>query len=241
MEGGAPRSVVRAETAVGTPTDGSSQDVAAYVACDAACTDGERWVGTGLYAAYSDRYVEEIDPAVSLALTRAGTPRVLVLGADEAGRRALVYLHCESDCTGSGWSGQVLIGGEEGDNLGAGLDLALDAQDRPRFVYTAAYNILLAFCDASCESENAPWELTKVEFGSDMPPDQVIPYPNCTVSAWFLRDPSVSIGLDGLPRVAYRAEDVSGGLNNPDPTVPDCVAGTDMTFSRFAQLGSYSE
>lgn len=221
--------------------DGSTQEVAAYVQCDAACTDGSSWIGTGLYAAYSDRYIEEIDPAVSLALTRAGSPRMLVLGMDEAGGRNLVYLHCETNCTGDGWGGQVLIGGEEGGNLGAGLDLALDAQDRPRFAYTAASNILLAFCDTACETPEAPWDLTKVEFGSDMPPDQVIPYPNCTVSAWFLRDPSVAIGLDGLPRVAYRAEDISGGFDNPDPTVPDCVAGTDMTFSRFAQLGSYSE
>ncbi len=196
------------------------------------------WVGSGLYASYSDRTIEEIDPAVSLALTGDGRPRVLILGQYESGRN-LVYMYCDQDCTSDNWNGEVLIGADVGDDLGAGLDLALDQEDRPRFVYTARSNILMAFCDTGCETPGGPWDLAKVEFGGDMEAAQVIPYPNCTVAAWFLRHPSIAIGSDGLPHVAYRAEDISGGWDNPDPTRPDCVAGADMTFSRFARLVKY--
>ena len=34
----------------------------------------------------------------------------------------------------------------------------------------------------------------------------------------------------------YQARDISGGWSNPDPNMPDCEAGTDMTWSRLALL-----
>jgi hypothetical protein len=215
-------------------------DLSAYIECSADCSNEANWLGIGLFASYSDRNVAEIDPAVSLALTSKGEPRVLTLGKDEAGNRNLVYFSCATNCFGDNWTGQVLINGSEGNRLGAGLDLTVNKSDQPRFVYTAASNILLGYCDTNCEALDAPWNLTKVEFGSDMDADEIIPYPNCTVGAWFLRHPSLALGSDGLPRVAYRAEDMSGGWNNPDPTKPGCVAGVDMTFSRFAQLTNYA-
>jgi hypothetical protein len=44
------------------------------------------------------------------------------------------------------------------------------------------------------------------------------------------------VAKDGTVRVAYRAEDISGGVENPDPTEPDCVAGADLTWARYASL-----
>ena len=39
--------------------------------------------------------------------------------------------------------------------------------------------------------------------------------------------------------VNVEARDVSGGFSNPSPgTKPDCVAGTDMTWSRLAVMPS---
>ncbi len=35
-------------------------------------------------------------------------------------------------------------------------------------------------------------------------------------------------------RVGYQARDVSGGWVKTDPKGPDCVSGTDMTWSRLA-------
>lgn len=210
------------------------QEIAAYVACESGCDSEAGWNGIGLTYAYSNSYVEQIDPAVSLALASDGSPRVLALGKNAAGKRNLAYFQCDSNCLADGsWSGGVLV---ESDQLGAGLDLALDSQDRPRLVYTAGQSVLLAHCDLRCTAQDASWKLMKIELGSDMVADQVIPYPNCTAAAWFLRHPSVAIGAEGLPRIVYRAEDVSGGSSNPDPTKPQCVAGPDMTFARYAQV-----
>ncbi|MGA9522553.1 MAG: hypothetical protein WBV82_13890 [Myxococcaceae bacterium] len=217
-------------------TTGQTRDMAAYLECnDGQCTSGDAWIGVALYDSFSDPYVQMIDPAVSLALTKAGTPRVLVLGKNENAEKNLVYFACDQNCTdGNSWQGSILL---ESENIGAGLDLALDGQDRPRFVYTAQSNILLAHCDENCAGPESPWDLTKVAFGQDIPADDIFLYPNCTVAAWFLSHPSLTLGKDGLPRVAYRIEDISGsGPTTPDPTKPQCKAGADMTLVRYSQL-----
>jgi hypothetical protein len=211
------------------------QEIGGYIECNANCELADEWKAVGLSAAYSDRNISLIDPAISLALDSKDAPRLLVLGKNAEGARSMTFFACEGNCAdGNNWAGTGLITDER---LGAGLDLALDHDDRPRVVYTAASNIFLAWCKSTdCASMDSPWDLKKVEFGSDMPPDKIFPYPNCTVAAWFLRHPSVAIAEDNSPRVVYRAEDISGGVGNPDPTDPDCVAGADMTWSRFARI-----
>lgn len=217
--------------------DAPDWDLAAYAECLGDCTLETSWQAVGLEAAFtSDVDAVSIHPAVSLALTRAGAPRILVLGKDDAGTRRLVYFACDQGCTGDAWAGTVL---SDGDALGAGLDLTLDAADHPRFVYTFNYAIGLASCDEEdCESPEAPWDLVKVEAGADMSPDEIFLWPNCYVGAWFLHSPSIALTPDGAPRVGYQARDISGGWSNPDPDEPDCVAGTDMTWSRIALLSS---
>lgn len=156
---------------------------------------------------------------------------------EETMKRNITYFACDEDCTGAGWQGSVLSDLEK---INAGIELALDANDRPRFVHTIDYNIALAYCDeANCAAETAKWDLTKVEYGADMKPDQIFLYENCTVGAWFLHSPSLALTKGGRPRVGYQARDISGGLKNPDPAkYRDCVAGTDMTWSRLAVMGS---
>ncbi|MET0402299.1 MAG: hypothetical protein ABW123_07835 [Cystobacter sp.] len=214
--------------------------MASYYECDGDCTAAANWKGTELYRAFfSATEAVWMHAALSLRLTSQGTPRVALLGDDGQGRN-LVYLECDANCGAeAGWFGQILLpssGG--GERLKAGIDLALDDQGRPRIAYAADFNILMATCDANCSDEKkSDWKLAKVEFASDMKTDQIIPYPDCNVAGgWFLHSPSMVLGKEGLPRVAYRAQDISGGGSNPAPGEIRCVAGPDMTFARFTQL-----
>lgn len=211
--------------------DGTYVDVAAYAECDKNCTAEGSWKGAGLAPAYA-KLTAEIPYAVSMSLTAGGAPRVAFLAKQPSGDPALLYFACDRDCTADNWKAVNLLSSKK---LDAGLDLALDRQGRPRLVFTANANIGLAYCQVDCAGPAAEWPVVKVEFGSEMKPDQVIPYPNCTVAAWFLRHPSLTIAPDGSPKAAYQALDISGG-GNPDPNKPPCEAGADMTFSRFASL-----
>lgn len=215
--------------------DTGSVDIAAYVACESDCTDGDRWIANGLTPAFSSLY-EAVDfpPAIALALTNEGQPRIAVIGQDDAGVRNVAYLACDDDCATVPWTGTSL---SQGDDIGPGIDLSLDDEGHPRFVYTFAYNIGLASCDADeCQHADSPWTLTGVELGEDLDPDEIFLWPNCNVGAWFFHTPSLALDADGDARVGYQARDISGGWSNPDPTMADCQAGTDMTWSRIALL-----
>jgi hypothetical protein len=221
-------------------------DIAGYAECVANCTTEDAWPVVGMYYSFSDRTIEEIDPAITMDLTSSGQPRIVTLAKDQAtGSRFIAYAACDTHCVqedGSTWRYNTLL---DGDAIGDGLDLALDANNNPRFVYVADSNIFLVYCDTNCENEadNSSWSLDKVEMGSDMPPDTIIPYADCNVAAWFLRQPSIAIGGDGLPRVAWRAEDISGG-GEPDyqkyDWEADCRAGADMTLNRFVAMQAYA-
>jgi hypothetical protein len=217
-----------------------TRKLGAYSTCEKDCDVDTNWVGTGLYEAYENSTeVVAMQPTVALALTRAGTPRVVVLGKNAEGNRNIVYFECDEDCTGDNWTGSII---SDHESIDTGLDLALDKNDRPRLAYTLGYNIGLAYCDqADCASETAMWDLTKVEFGSDMPTDDIFLWDNCTVGAWFLHSPSIALSADGAPRIGYQARDISGGLSQPDPTKPRCAAGTDMTWSRVTLMTSHEE
>ena len=220
--------------------DGMSSGVkrAAYLECAGACTTPEEWNGNGLTPLY-ESHVEEFKPSLSLALTKQGKPRVLLIdkGGEKEGKR-LIYFECNDNCTEDNWQGSILSDLKE---LGSGLDLTLNADDHPRFVFTLDYNIGFYRCDnASCTADDAKWELTKVEMASDLPKDNIFLWPNCTVGAWFLHEPSLALAPDGSVRVGYEATDISGGVTTVDPTQPKCVAGKDMTMSRMTLLGASS-
>ncbi len=216
-------------------------DLVAYLRCDTDCGNEveDNWPGVGLANAFSDRYIEEISPAVSMALTGSGGVRLAFLAADDASERMLVYFQCDTGCTepdASGWDGLIMQQGEDASNLGDGIDLALDGQDRPRLAYTVQSSILVATCNTDCTnaSGNDDWGATRAELSSDIPPDDIFLYHNCTVGFWNLRQPSIALGPDGQPAVAYRAEDISVGFTTPDPTRPACTAGVDMTMARLS-------
>ena len=213
-------------------------DMSVFFECAADCGKEDSWKGIGLAPIYTSAYeAVAIKPTVTMALTKSGAPRVGVIAKDEAGKKRIVYFACDADCGNDHWKATAV---SEHDKISAGLDLALDANDRPRLAYSIDYNIGLLFCDeADCSTATAKWDLTKVELGSELPADQIFLETNCTVGAWFFHNPSIALTADGHPRIGYQARDISGGVQHPEPTKADCVAGTDLTWSRVAILSSY--
>lgn len=230
---------------VGTVIPVDDVDLVAYLTCAVDCGNEEvdNWPGLGLAEAYSDVYIAEIAPAVSLAVTDAGAVRLAFLGAD-GGDSYLGFYECDANCTepdGSTWDGLMLLSSAAGSDLGDGIALALDQLGRPRLAYTVSSSVLVAYCDGDCvgRSGSDDWALVTGELASDIPPDDIFLYHNCTVGMWFLRQPALAIQTNGLPVVAFRAEDISVGGTSIDPTKPSCPVGVDMSLTRLAVLDSY--
>jgi hypothetical protein len=221
------------------PADGTDK-MGAYLTCATGCETNAGWKGIALMKIFEHlTEAVTIKPTVAMEVTKAGGPRVVVLGKDDAGKRNIVYFECDANCSENNWQGSIISNHER---IGPGLDLALDATGHPRFVYTLDYNIGLGYCDqAVCGGPNSKWDLTKIELSREIPPDTIFLEWNCTIAAWFLHDPSLALTPDGRPRVGYQARDISGGTSRPDPTKPRCSAGTDMTWSRLSLMASYKE
>lgn len=210
--------------------------ITAYATCSDDCNSEDGWEAVGL--AYN--YVDDLE-AISLAstfdlaLTSDGKPRIVTLGKSESGDKNLIYFECDEDCTSdTGFQGSILTDSPE---LQDGIDLELTKQGHPRFAYNLDYNIFAASCDdVPCVDPEAHWNLTTVEAASSIPVDDIILFPNCTVAAWFLHTPRMVLDENDNPYVGYQARDISGGVHNPDPTKPDCVAGTDMTLTRMTYV-----
>jgi hypothetical protein len=233
------RGTAHVATHVFTLGEKPADPMGAYITCSSDCTNEASWNGVGFFTPY-ESMTEAITmhPAISLALTRAGKPRVVQLGKTPEGKKILAYFECDADnCAGDVWKNGLSWVADQFDQ---GVDLALDANDHPRFVHTINYDIVLTYCDApDCTVQGAGWDSSWVESGSDIPPDNIFLEWNCTIGAWFLHSPSIAIAPNGKPRVGYQSRDVSGGTSRPDPTKPACVAGTDMTWSRLAMMDSH--
>ena len=218
--------VVRAEMS----QDSSGKDMGAYVEAQGDPSNEESWKGLAFGLAFSSSVkAVPMPPAISMALTKSGAPRIVYMGTDSqtSGKRQITYVECDANCAGNDWKPTIIT---DDDRIQAGLDLALDGSDRPRVVYNLDFNIGIASFDGT------KWDSAKVEAGGDMPTDQIFLWENCYVGAWFLHDPSIAIGPGGEVRVGYQARDMSGGFANPDKDKPRCDAGTDMTLTRLAML-----
>ncbi|HEY0250295.1 MAG TPA: hypothetical protein VGC41_02170, partial [Kofleriaceae bacterium] len=141
--------------------------------------------------------------------------------------RGLGYLAFDHDCTTGSWSATVISKNEK---LDSGYELALDGADRPHVAYTLDYNVALATGDGGTFT-------TKLAAASTaLPADQIFLNYNCTVGGWLFHDPSIAITADGHTRLGFQARDASVAGSTTDHTHGSCVAGTDMTWSRFASL-----
>ena len=230
-----PMGVPHVATVVQLESESGTLDLGAYFECKSNCDTEDGWAGLGLMNAYVDRNIARIDPAVALTLTPTGGARMVLLGENDAGVPRRQYLACDSGCDDiSRWGGLGLV---ESENLGAGVDIALDGAGEAHVVFTVNSDIFEFDCKEDCFSPDEAWTLTPVERGSEMKPDEIIPYADCTVAAWFLRHPSVAADAQGHTYVVYRAEDISGGgTNHNDPNKPHCRAGVDATYARHRSL-----
>ena len=209
---------------------------AAYFECQSGCESTDAWSGLGLVPLFENK-IQEIPVSMSLALTKKAQPRVVLLARDDTFQRHLMYLECDDNCVEDNWSVTTL---NDSMKLGPGLDLQLDSQERPRFTLTLEDNIGLYTCnEPQCAADGATWTLNKVEAASEVPPDSIILWWNCTIDVWVLHSPSLALSPNGRAQVAYVATDLSGGVTVVDPMKARCDPGKDMTLTRMAAITSY--
>ncbi len=219
----------------------------AYAECNQMCHLAESWATTWL--------ADTVSASVShfavfaLATDADGKPHVaLYTGTGAGGTLApntLYYLTCDAPtcAQAQAWSalnlGFPAMHGEEG------VDLTLDAWNRPRLAYHApmgaGFGLQYAWCDANCAYSAAGWRTQQKEASEEVNaalpippwpgcafPECNPPVPPCTVSTWDsgLR-PALALDAAGNPHIAFDANHEQGGA---------CGTFTDTKQSRFIQF-----
>ena len=177
-----------------TAADSAGKRPAYYVTCDVGCTGPEVFntvaLGDGVASG-------------QLTLDPQGRPRLLLeLAPDAQGTVRYQYWACDAACAqAESWAGATVALGRATAAPSATeqqRSFALDAQGRPRFAFfanptgaTGLAGELFASCDANC-LEPASWRVAKL---GDL--------------EW--RTPSLALGPDGLPHLAYAARQPSSG------------------------------
>lgn len=219
----------------------------AYVECNANCASIANWSGLWLVDTVSASVTEFA--TLALRTDSSGRPRLaLYTGTGLGGTltpNTLYYLSCVADPCTQGQSWQALNLGLPSTQGEAGVDLALDGQNRPRIVYhapmAAGFGLHYAWCNANCETSAQGWHYQEIEpsevVNQEMPippwpgcsfPQCNPPIPPCTISTWDTgMRPSLALDPAGHPRIAYDADHQQGGA---------CGTFTDTKLTRFALL-----
>ena len=217
-----------------------------YVECNQQCHLIESW-STVLLADTVSASVSHF-AVFALEVDSEGKPRVALYTGTGAGgslsTNTLYYLTCDAACAQTqAWS--VLNLGFPETHGEEGVDLALDAQNRPRLAYHApmgaGFGLQYAWCDSDCATSAQGWRTQKMEASeegnAELPippwsgcafPQCNPPIPPCTVSTWDsgLR-PALALDAAGNPRIAFDAHHEQGGA---------CGTFTDTKQSRFIQF-----
>lgn len=208
---------------------GAGVDRLVYGECDPDCTLGAatQLFGAGAFDSYS------------LRLDSQGRPRIVFYTGNSGGGEALdpyqlYYLWCDTDCTTiAGWNRTDL---HTAPGNGWSVDLALDAQDRPRFVYKLGdVGPGYAWCDVDCETDHPAWRSALLEDRSVLEQeDPVTPIADCTESAWTSgHDPSLALTPDGDPWVAFDTRHQYAGTDlRPGHLGEPCPVATDIAWAR---------
>jgi hypothetical protein len=179
----------------------------------------------------------------SLRLDHQDRPRLVYFTGEANGpleKRQLYYSWCNSNCTErSNWSATNLH-----TQLGHGwsVDLALDQNDHPRFVYKMGdVGPGLAWCNANCESAQALWQARLIENVEILEAiDPINPILSCSISQWssgFL--PQLALNPLGNPLVTFDVKHQYGGTDTrPGHSGEPCPVGDDIPLSRFASVGA---
>jgi hypothetical protein len=223
----------------------SVQPVLEYLSCDRSDCSG---ASSTVALAATAQSGSNPQPVFALRLNANDQPRLaLYTGTGIGGSLApnqLHYLGCDSACADDASAWHALdIGLPDGHGDG-GVDLALDAQGRPRIAYRIAAptdELALAVCDSGCDSSAAGWTQRLLpstadaerEFGHPARegcPDCVPPIPPCPDAFW---DggywPSIALDAQGHALIAYELQIQRGG--------GQCSADTWGRFSRLVSVG----
>jgi hypothetical protein len=231
-------------------TSYDSEAIAPYVAyaeCEANCASVANWYGLRLVDTASASVTEFA--TLALRSDSNGRPRLaLYTGSGLGGTltpNTLYYLSCAAAPCTQGQSWQALDLGLPSTHGEAGVDLALDGQNRPRIAYhapmAAGFGLHYAWCNANCETSAQSWQYQEIEasetVNQEMPippwpgcsfPECNPPIPPCTISTWDTgMRPSLALDAAGQPRVAYDADHQQGGA---------CGTFTDAKLARFAMF-----
>ncbi len=172
-----------------------------YFACDTGCDDIDNWgrVKIGERGQGSEL-------SWDLALDADNRPRVAHYPAslpDEQGEQ-LYYTWCNSDCLNpANWT-QTNLG--LGKRSGQGPDLELDNQGRPRIAYADPNYGGLGYiwCNVDCESTQGQWEYEIIDWDAKLYAEWPIAYPvTCDAGLWNGLTPSLTLDVQGNPRIAY--------------------------------------
>lgn len=162
----------------------------------------------------------------SMKLDAAGRPRI----AENPGWDQVFYAACDTNCSKDGqWIYQDIglpqeLNGHFMMQGALGVDLALDAQGRPRIAYHSGYigELGFAWCDASCTDSAQFWhrDIIASRSASDaelghirLRCDNCVPkLPDC-VSDWDVGYwPRIAVATDGDLRVVYESQLWTNGL-----------------------------
>jgi len=218
-----------------------------YWECNAGCQTPENWSGFRLLTTVTASVTE--DASYALETTRDGRPRLAYYTGTGVGgdfpANYLYYLSCDAADCGQPQGWHILNLGLPFTHGEAGLDLALDSQDRPRLAYhapvAAGFGLFFAWCNNNCESSNAGWQEQELEPSEQVNQELPIPpkggcsfplcnppVPACTISTWNTGvRPSLALDAAGNPRIAYDADHEQGGA---------CSPFTDTRLTRYIQI-----
>ncbi|MHB0875579.1 MAG: hypothetical protein ACYC5O_06010, partial [Anaerolineae bacterium] len=135
--------------------------------------------------------------------------------------KSLYYLWCNSGC------GDAAVAAWDGysvglpDDVGAGVDLAMDLQNRPHLAYEdPTLGLGYARCTSGCETANPVWQTSVVDGNSALDLSEPVPLlSGCTQRHWYAgKNPSLALDAAGNPRIGFEAEHLQGGCV-PPPTV----------------------
>jgi hypothetical protein len=219
------------------------EPLVAYLECASGCSDGSQWLGTVLVGTATSG--ANSDNAFVLRLDASGRPRLaLYPGTGDGGDlppNRLYYLTCDSNCaSAANWSANDI--GLDNYAGEGGLDLALDAQNRPRLAYrlpAPTDELAYAWCNANCGTSQSDWHARLVPTTAlaqqQLPIDPmqgcpsprcIPPIPPCTSAFWDAGYwPSLALDPAGHPRIGFdiKHQQFGGG----------CTSGTDARFAWF--------
>ena len=203
----------------------------AYAQCDGDAADPSQWFGLVLSKIHGTaRYCVQTDAQ--------GRPRVAFSSGSYAAApftdHQLFYLWCNE-------GSPMDLGNWHFNNVGiyfsaGGVDLALDAQGRPRISCESSAGLVYAWSNGNAESDDPGWQQRTVESNAALAADyDLFPIHKCTLSNWSNGQRSC-LALDpaGNPRFGYDAQHTWSGAYTDHPW-DNCYI-KDVTVTRLAYV-----